>query len=706
LARVLQGTGAYLKERWAIGLWALWIALFVEFLSRGSAVETLSWSFWHLPLLLLNGLVILGLLVLLLAPTGSPRVSFAVVAGIALTLAAVSGVKLRLKGLPLLPWDFGLAGEALDVVPWRDAVSLGLALAVPLFIGGSVLLLRKVARPPQAPPAWRERIGMAVAGVVLVALTMVDRPVSVLHLFRGQATPWDQAQNVRGNGFTLTMLRNLGEGSADTGKEYDRKAVAALAEAHQHLQDEPGPEHQPAGPVKPNVILILSESLFDPTALPGATFSSDPLPFFHQLQEKYTSGTMLSPEFAGSTANVELEVLTGLSMRFLPDGVLAYEKYVNRPVDSLASILGRQGYRSTAISPWTNNFFNSRSVYKNFGFGNFTSVEFMKPVYHSPYFADSEVARVIIDESEQAPGPYFIFANTAENHYPYDSAKFKENTIQVSGVSPEAKGILESYAQGCLFADQMLKTLVEHYSASQAPTMIIFFGDHLPLLGAQYSVYKETKYITGTSDPNFLEKIYRVPVLVWDNYRSAAKEKIDFGTTFLSPYILKQAGQPGTAFTDYLGQLVQQVPAVPHRRYWPSFGIDEANLKQYQELQQDILFGDQAIYGDAKAQIVKPDYVLGYGPITIEHVMVDETYSGAGDLPVTVAGRYFPPTAVVYVGEQRVESTWQSYDSLSVRVPPALLKGGAGEVQVRVLDVEGKAAIAESNRVHLTSPHN
>ena len=38
--------------------------------------------------------------------------------------------------------------------------------------------------------------------------------------------------------------------------------------------------------VKPNVVLVVSESFFDPTRLPGVSFSADPVPNFHTLAER------------------------------------------------------------------------------------------------------------------------------------------------------------------------------------------------------------------------------------------------------------------------------------------------------------------------------------------------------------------------------------------------------------------------------------
>lgn len=71
--------------------------------------------------------------------------------------------------------------------------------------------------------------------------------------------------------------------------------------------------------VKPNVVLVVSESFFDPTRLPGVSFSADPVPNFHTLAEAFPSGVFLSNTYAGGTGNVEMELFTGHPFR-LPGG--------------------------------------------------------------------------------------------------------------------------------------------------------------------------------------------------------------------------------------------------------------------------------------------------------------------------------------------------------------------------------------------------
>ena len=116
-----------------------------------------------------------------------------------------------------------------------------------------------------------------------------------------------------------------------------------------------------------------------------------------------TSGWMLTPQFGGTTANVEFEVLTGNSVRFLPNNSIAYINYLNRNVDSLASIFARQGYETTAINPFFNWFFNSRNAYRNMGFSRFVSSEFFVPRFHGPNYEDQQVMDKIMEAADGSP---------------------------------------------------------------------------------------------------------------------------------------------------------------------------------------------------------------------------------------------------------------------------------------------------------------
>jgi hypothetical protein len=444
----------------------------------------------------------------------------------------------------------------------------------------------------------------------------------------------------------------------------------------------------------PNIIIVLSESLWDLTSIPNIKFSRDPLAFLHSLQQTAGPSRMLSPQFGGGTANVEFEVLTANSSRFLYEDTLAYVDYMTGPIDSLASILARKGYVSTAISPNDNWELNSRNVYKWFGFSRFISLEYFDPdEYIGPYIGDRAVARRIFEETERSPGADFVFANTMENHYHYWPGKFKENTISVTGkMTNESKGLLETYAQGAQDADKLLQSLVEHYSRSNEPTILVFFGDHLPFLEDNDMVYRDTGYLQD-NDPDYLEKMHRVPLVVWSNYLPAPAKPLYFSPSALGPYVLHMAGLEGTAYTDFVYQLSQKIPLIPPLENYEAMHIDpeDPDLVHYQETEDAILTGDLTVYGDDKDRIVDENFSLGYGDPIIRAVVPAGTDRTAG--AIEVQGGRFGIGSVVYADGVKLETVWNSESSLTAKLPvkPAGQRAAAGELQVevRVIDSNG-----------------
>ncbi|HLN61337.1 MAG TPA: sulfatase-like hydrolase/transferase [Symbiobacteriaceae bacterium] len=656
---------------------AVWLAFVLEWLSRGTPGAPLGWMALHPGAFALTTLALAGVLLLLQALTGGVCLPFWLLAAAGVPTAFVSGILLRTLGRPLLPADLVMLREALRVAQGGAYISWAAVGALAAFGVGSYLLVHRWDRPHPGDAPHRTVLAAVAAGVL--AITLGAGEFAVAHR---SGAPLDPVASIRTDGLLLTELQELRAQLTPT-------AVAATPAP---LPAEPTPAPEPPAKVKPNIILILSESFWDPTRLPGARFESDPIPFFHELQQSYPHGWLLSPEFGGSTANVELEVLTGLSRQFFPPASIAYMQSIRQPVDSLASILTRQGYAATAISPWPHWFFNSENTYRRLGFGKFIPLEFYFPLKSGDYIADSETAQMILDESAQLPSPYFIFANTSENHTAYYVGKFPKNTIPVSGLPDYPAGILETYAEGSHRADEMLRTLVTHYAGRPEPTMLVWFGDHLPNLGPDYLTYKSAGYITGEDDPQFLEKMHRVPVLIWTNYQPPdAAKTFSFGTNLLGPQILKEAGLAGTPWTDYLQRLGARVPAIPARRYWESLSLPQDDLQQYDALQRDIVSGEQTIYGDLKNQIVNPGYLVGHGPITLESAGVQ---SGT----VVIHGKHLPRTGVVYAGGRPVPTTWIGYEALRCTLPP-----GSFEVEVRVLDDE-KAIVARSNVLTVTVP--
>lgn len=682
-------TGRYLRSRYVLFLLGAWLVFLMEFLSRSSASDAMQWTYQNIPAFLFNMILVTGALLLFTAITGHPSWAYWIVFAIAFLLSLISGIKLKILGVPLLPWDFVLTSETEDMTQYiRNIMNVRTLVGIFVYIGASVGLLYFVPGMVRRIKG-KERIVLACAAALFIGLIYFQPKAMMEGVFGIEEKTWNQKDNILTNGLLLSTMLNINHMNVKV-EGYDESSIAAIV-------------GRPTGAikagdslVKPNIIIVLGEAFWDPTIIPNLTFSRDPIPGFHKLAEKFPSGWLLSPQYGGGTANVEFEVLTGNSMRFMPSGSTPYNQFFTHEVDSLASIAARQGYNTTAINPFYNWFFNSRNVYKNMGFQKFISIEFFNQVFEGPYIADDEVANLIIKESSSSAEPSLIFANTMENHFHFWPGKFKENTIKIEGVEGQAKGFLETLSQGINGTDRMLLKLVDHYSQSEEPTIIAFFGDHLPSLGDDYKGFIDSKYITGTDDPDFVEKMYRTPFLVWNNFLPEEKADLYMSPNYLGPYILDKAGLNGTYYTEYLKELYAKIPVIPPKDLYAKMNVKEEDLRDYEKLQYDIMFGERHGYTEFKDKIISPNFVLGLGVMEINSVEAAASEATGKKTEITLNGANFPELSVVLLNGKPITSTYVSHEQLKAVVPAEQNKAGAAwELKVQVIDSK-ETVIAET----------
>lgn len=102
---------------------------------------------------------------------------------------------------------------------------------------------------------------------------------------------WRQIENYADNGFVGGFFTNLGNAFIKKPDGYDRADVERLA------MSKFGTDAAFSGTVRPDVVLILSESFWDPAKLPGVKFSKDPIPNFRKLRQENGGGDFVSPMF-------------------------------------------------------------------------------------------------------------------------------------------------------------------------------------------------------------------------------------------------------------------------------------------------------------------------------------------------------------------------------------------------------------------------
>lgn len=250
----------------------------------------------------------------------------------------------------------------------------------------------------------------------------------------------------------------------------------------------------PSETVRPDIVVILSESLFDPRKLNGMEGLPDPIPNVRKAIEAGMGGEMEVPAFGGGTIRTEFEILTGMPVAAFPATPFPYMSLARKKIPSLPLYLKQFGYRTVAIHGNSGAFWNRSNTFKSMGFDKFiTEAEFpIDEKKRGRWASDTTMSGLILNELAGSPEPTMILAISMEAHGPYTDKKkggFTEQRDAIR-VPNKLKGQPALELRNYLFhirnADRQLGRMFESLSSRDRPTVVLFFGDHLPGLGRTY----------------------------------------------------------------------------------------------------------------------------------------------------------------------------------------------------------------------------
>ncbi|WP_137933851.1 LTA synthase family protein [Mesorhizobium comanense] len=600
-------TGYLPGRRWPVlryGLISLAIAAVlvfaIELIVRGDVAGTA--SFFLQPLkpgwttIIVFALILIGLDAIL----GRSHQSLMIVAPLTLSLAFVGHQKSHYLGDPLYPTDFLYARQIFALLPLlvRDRPMTALAMVAGIVAGLSLLVYGwRLWRRRVPALSHKGRLARLALAVPLLAffVSIMDYATFSWTRDRLQIIPmmWDQKENYASNGFALAFALNVPMAHVTAPSGYSEKTIASI-ERPQTAASVPDE--------RPDIIVVMSESFWDPTKLPGVSITPDPIPTVRALR----SGSMFSPEFGGMTANIEFEALTGFSNAFLPAGSIPYQQYVRTPTPSMATFLKSEGYRARAIHPGTNWFWNRGAVYADFGFSDFKSEETLPPMEkRGPLASDASMTDEIIREADASDDPVFFFAVSLQNHGPYEPNRYENPTHSVEApISQWARASLLSYAEGAADADRGLQRLIEWAKTRERPTIVAFFGDHLPPLGP---VYVETGFLKDNvaprkePTPEAALEHHETPLVIWSNRSGPVGGLGTVSPAFLPYHILTAAGITHPYYTGFLGEMRERYRVVDRNMLLTPAGqattdwsrqkeIDPA-ISDFRLIQYDMMFG-------------------------------------------------------------------------------------------------------------------
>ncbi len=600
---------ASLRVHFILFLLAHTVALFYIVMQVNmSFIEAMNWIYFYNMQFILSFVVIYAIYILVYNLIGKVFLSMVLTSCTLVILCIVNYLKLIFRGDPLYPSDFTQITHMQSVIPMvMDYFSWSYIFVIIVSIVACIVAGIYMRRYIQNVKIHLGIRALLVVGSIFVLYAYGNFANTFMNkVFQKSGVDfvlWNQNENYASNGFVLGFISNLDTTVMEKPKNYSKENMLQIAnDIKKQYSGNIGSQNKKE---KPNIIFVMSESFWDPTKVTNLSFSEDPVPNLHHYIENFPGGQTISPTFGGNTANVEFEALTSYSMSLLKPGSIPYQQVITnkKEIPSIPTALKKEGYYTSAIHSFGRTFFKRDDVYKVLGFDKFNAEDTMENVdIDGDYISDLAMSKEIIAELEKQKQPTFIHAVTMQNHFPFTEGRFGENLIEISGLeNEESKGELETYTEGLRRSDEALQYLIEQLDNFDRPTLLVFFGDHLPSLGTNKSFYKENGYITNEKTPNERLAMAQTPLLMYANFDMPNDNLGLVSPIHFSNLIFDYAGLNKSLFYQFLSELYKEIPVLRDELKVDKNGEVINNLtkkqkemlEQYKMLQYDLLVGNQ-----------------------------------------------------------------------------------------------------------------
>ena len=376
----------------------------------------------------------------------------------------------------------------------------------------------------------------------------------------------------------------------------------------------------------PNIIVVQLESYFDVANAEFFTTSEDACPNLHNLYQNYSNGYFKVPSVGAGTANTEFEVLTGMNLRYFGPGEYPYKTYSKKhPTESAATALASLGYGTHALHDNTGNFYSRANVFNNMGFDTFTSKEFMNVLQttENGWAKDEILTQHIMEAMDTTKQEDFVFTVSVQGHGNYPETQVIENPkIKVEGIEDEAlKNKWEYYVNQVYEMDQFVGDLIKAVEERNEPSVVVFYGDHLPTMGLKAEDLK-SRYLYNTN------------YVIWDNIGLQKDDKNIPAYQLMSEVLNSLDIHSGTVFNYH------------QQRKGTKNYLSDLELLQY-----DILYGKQYVY-NGKAPITEGHMVMGIRNVSLSSI-VPQLNSG-----YSLYGENFTKYSRVYVNGEKQKSSF------------------------------------------------
>lgn len=272
------------------------------------------------------------------------------------------------------------------------------------------------------------------------------------------------------------------------------------------------PASPAAEPVrKPDIVLWLNESTFDPRGfeLPGAKLP--PMPMFDATPLTRARGPLRVHTFGGKTWLSEFSVLTGL----VPDDFGVRRNVVLSSVgprtnSNLFRELKANGYRTVVLMPTYKRFYGAGRAYEGMGADEVLTLRDFHEydalpgdewdIAETDRMAEAAILRIQRQRREAPEQPIFLYLLSIREHAPYKKGTPVDYKLDKAGIPKPLAGRITDYVNRLRKLDTAVGMIDRYLFAKDSPpALYAWFGDH-----QAYYEGDSPPYRTKLAQPDFI----------------------------------------------------------------------------------------------------------------------------------------------------------------------------------------------------------
>lgn len=604
----------------------------LEWMSQHSFMEAMNFVVNHTGAYLYNSFLIFSVYNLVFL---TKRKTFLrmVISAVFVMLGIINCVILFNRVTPFGFTDLSMIGDLLTMQNTNYFTADQAAMSVVAIGIYALLMVRLFIKGAQQKPKYPFWLRLALVVFCFVTIPFSTRILQnngVLTSYFGNL-----AQGYKNYGYLYGFATSILDRGMSKPKDYSDETVKSILKKTDMGENTIDEENLP------NIVVVLLESYYDVSETDFIETSEDPMPFFHYLEENYSTGHCTVPVVGAGTCNSEFEVLTGMSCQFFGPGEYPQKTVLKQTnVESVADILGEIGYGTHVVHNNGGNFYSRANAFSMMGFDTFTCKEMLDITDYTPLGSwplDDILIPATMDAMNSTESSDFVYTITVGTHGDYPTYQVIEDPaieVNAKGKTEEQNWQWEYYINMLHNMDTWMKNYVEALNSTGEDTLLIMFGDHLPTMGLT-----EDEIATGD--------LYQTKYVTWNNF-GMEKEDMDLTTYQLVSEYLDRLGIHGGTMVDY-------------NQYQTNAGVDASSdeyLEDLEMLQYDLLYGERYAY-DQGDPYPSSNLIMG-----INDVVIDAAYLYGDKLHIY--GDNFTKWSKVYVNGEKVTTSYESGQVLTI----------------------------------------